>query len=50
MKLFEKMEDRVHCLVESIINQFNKEEIQNFIQTYEKLSDILTSKKEQLEE
>jgi DNA-binding MarR family transcriptional regulator len=50
IKLFEKMEDRVHCLVESIINQFNKEEIQNFIQTYEKLSDILTSKKDQLEE
>jgi DNA-binding MarR family transcriptional regulator len=49
--LFEKTEDRVHCLVKSIITKFNREEIQNFIQTYEKLADILnSSEKVQLEE
>jgi DNA-binding MarR family transcriptional regulator len=49
--LFEKTEERIHCLVESIINQFNREEIQNFIQIYEKLAGILDMcKKDQLEE
>jgi DNA-binding MarR family transcriptional regulator len=51
INLFEKTEERIHCLVESIINQFNREEIQNFIQIYEKLAGILeTCKKDQLEE
>ncbi|MDP4084374.1 MAG: MarR family transcriptional regulator [Bacillota bacterium] len=40
-QLFEKTEERVHCLVESIITKFNAEEIKNFIQTYEKLGDLL---------
>ncbi|HJV32120.1 MAG TPA: MarR family transcriptional regulator [Bacillales bacterium] len=49
--LFEKTEERIHCLVESIINQFNREEIQNFIQIYEKLAGILEMcKKDQMEE
>lgn len=49
--LFEKTEDRIHCLVESIITKFNIDEIQHFIQTYEKLADILNSnEKVQLEE
>lgn len=47
--LFEKTEERIHRLVESIITKFEFDEIQGFIQTYEKLAVILAeTKKEQL--
>jgi DNA-binding MarR family transcriptional regulator len=50
-QLFEKTEEKVHCLVQSIITQFDTEEIQSFIKTYEKLADILMNiKKEQQED
>ncbi|WML44118.1 MarR family transcriptional regulator [Neobacillus sp. PS3-40] len=49
--LFKKTEDRVHCLVKSIITKFNMEEIKNFIQTYEKLADkLIETKQDQVEE
>ncbi|WP_059170311.1 MarR family winged helix-turn-helix transcriptional regulator [Bacillus sp. FJAT-27445] len=40
--LFEKAEQRIYALVETIITKFDKEEIRAFIDTYEKLSGILT--------
>jgi DNA-binding MarR family transcriptional regulator len=39
--LFDKTEDRIHKLVESFINQFDNPEINQFINTYEKLNNIL---------
>ncbi|RHW38183.1 MarR family transcriptional regulator [Neobacillus notoginsengisoli] len=42
MDLFEKTEQRIHALVESIITKFELDEITSFIDTYEKLSGILT--------
>ncbi len=50
-QLFEKTEDKVRCLVQSIITKFEEKEIQDFIKTYEKLADILKNiKKEQQED
>lgn len=44
--LFNECEQRVHHLVENIITQFNDEEINTFIQTYEKLEELLDVAKE----
>jgi DNA-binding MarR family transcriptional regulator len=44
-KLFEKTEEKVLALVESIITRFDEKEIQNFLQTYEKLAEILLKMK-----
>ncbi|WP_053366366.1 MarR family winged helix-turn-helix transcriptional regulator [Bacillus sp. FJAT-27245] len=41
--LFEKTEQRIHALVETIITKFEQEEITAFIATYEKLAGILTN-------
>ncbi len=50
-KLFEKTEEKISGLVESIITKFDQKEIQDFLKTYEKLADILMAmKKEQLED
>ncbi len=50
-QLFEKTEEKIHSLVESIVNQFDTDEIRHFIQTYEKLAVILTEmKRKQLED
>jgi DNA-binding MarR family transcriptional regulator len=40
-ELYSKSEERVYKLVESFIKQFDPKEIQQFIQTYEKLNQIL---------
>jgi len=40
-ELFSKTEERVHKLVEAIIGEFSKEEIVQFLKTYEKLNGIL---------
>jgi DNA-binding MarR family transcriptional regulator len=50
-KLFEKTEEKVLSLVESIITKFDGKEVQNFLQTYEKLAEILLKMKmDQLED
>lgn len=45
--LHEQTEEKVHLLVESIITQFEETEITNFINTYEKLVQILDNKKKE---
>lgn len=42
---FEKAEQRIHTVVESLINQFDSNEIEQFIETYEKLNQVLIEKK-----
>lgn len=50
-ELYLKVEQRIHKLVESLISQFDQSEISQFIETYEKLNDILIhSKDKQMEE
>jgi DNA-binding MarR family transcriptional regulator len=44
--LFNQCEQRIHSLVEGIITKFNEEEINSFIQTYEKLEKLLDDVKE----
>lgn len=44
--MFEKAEDRIHKLVESFINKFDPMEIKQFIETYEKLNQVLIESKE----
>ncbi|WP_147536149.1 MarR family winged helix-turn-helix transcriptional regulator [Bacillus marasmi] len=44
--LFNECEERVHQLVENIMTQFNDEEINSFINTYEKLEKLLDNAKE----
>jgi DNA-binding MarR family transcriptional regulator len=44
-KLFEKTEEKISNLVESIITRFDEREIQDFLNTYEKLADILLKMK-----
>lgn len=44
-ELFEQAQEKVRLLVESIITQFEETEIKNFIDTYEKLAQILINKK-----
>ncbi|WP_257348973.1 MarR family winged helix-turn-helix transcriptional regulator [Pseudalkalibacillus decolorationis] len=39
--LFSETEQRVHKLVESFITKFDEQEIKQFIDTYEKLNDVL---------
>jgi DNA-binding MarR family transcriptional regulator len=39
--LFQKMEQRIHALVESFITKFDPSEIKQFIDTFEKLNRIL---------
>jgi len=41
--LFLKVEERIHQFVECFITKFDDDEIEAFIATYEKLSNILTS-------
>jgi DNA-binding MarR family transcriptional regulator len=45
-ELFEKTEDRIHKLVASFINKFDPIEIEQFIETYEKLNRLLLESKE----
>jgi len=45
-ELFQKTEERVHKLVESLINKFDQMEIQQFIETYEKLNQVLIASKD----
>lgn len=40
-ELFEKAEDKISALVETIITKFDEKEIQDFLNTYEKLAEIL---------
>lgn len=42
-KLFLTVEEKIHKFVESFIKKFDDQEIESFISTYEKLSNILTS-------
>ncbi|MBM7692672.1 DNA-binding MarR family transcriptional regulator [Peribacillus deserti] len=44
--LFRKTENRIHKLVESLINKFEQEEIEKFLKTYEKLNQVLTESKD----
>lgn len=44
--LFNQCEQRVQTLVEGFITKFNDEEINNFIETYEKLETLLNDIKE----
>jgi hypothetical protein len=43
--LYENCQEKVQLLVESIITQFKETEITSFINTYEKLAQILVNKK-----
>nr|WP_211171203.1 MarR family transcriptional regulator [Bacillus sp. DNRA2] len=47
--LFNECEKRVHNLVENIMTQFNDEEVNAFIQTYEKLEQLLDVAKESIQ-
>lgn len=50
-ELYQKAQEKIHQLVESIITQFDEAEITQFIYTYEKLAQVLEDKKnEELEE
>jgi DNA-binding MarR family transcriptional regulator len=46
-ELFDKTEERIHKLVESLINRFDETEIKQFLETYEKLNRILMEKQEE---
>jgi DNA-binding MarR family transcriptional regulator len=45
ISLFHQTEQKIHTLVESFITKFNEQEIESFIETYEKLADILIEMK-----
>jgi DNA-binding MarR family transcriptional regulator len=45
-ELFNKTEQRIHKLVESFIEKFDPKEIQQFIETFEKLNQVLIEKKD----
>ncbi len=45
-KVFLETEERIYMLVESFITQFEQAEIKQFIETYEKLHQVLLEKKE----
>lgn len=45
-ELFEKTEEKIHKLVESIITSFDEREIVSFIETYEKLNHQLDNLKD----
>lgn len=40
-ELYTKAEERIHNLVESLITKFDESEIQQFIETFEKLNQVL---------
>jgi DNA-binding MarR family transcriptional regulator len=40
-ELYDKAEERIHNLVESLITKFDHSEIQQFIETFEKLNQVL---------
>ncbi|PLT27492.1 MarR family winged helix-turn-helix transcriptional regulator [Peribacillus deserti] len=44
--LFAETENRIHKLVESLINRFEQKEIEQFLDTYEKLNQVLTESKD----
>jgi len=44
--LFDKTEERIHKLVESLINKFDETEIKQFLNTFEKLNQVLQEKQE----
>lgn len=46
-QLYLKAQEKIHLLVESIITQFEETEITTFIQTFEKLAQILAHKKDE---
>ena len=48
--LFNKMEERIHKLVESLITKFDETEIKQFLETYEKINQVLMDTKGQQEE
>jgi len=48
--LFDETEDKVHKLVESFIERFDEQEIKQFIETYEKLNQVLIEAKDNMEE
>lgn len=41
LELFHKTEEKIQNLVKSLINKFDYDEIQQFIETYEKLNSVL---------
>jgi DNA-binding MarR family transcriptional regulator len=45
-EFFKKTEERIHHLVEEFITQFEESEIEQFIETYEKLNKVLIKIKE----
>ncbi|MDF0728105.1 MarR family transcriptional regulator [Cytobacillus sp. S13-E01] len=45
-ELFKQTEQRVHNLVESLITRFDSKEIQQFIETFEKLNQVLLENKD----
>ncbi|WHY88299.1 MarR family transcriptional regulator [Neobacillus novalis] len=45
--LYQNCQEKIQFLVESIITQFEESEIKNFINTYEKLAQILDKKKKE---
>jgi DNA-binding MarR family transcriptional regulator len=49
MDLHHKTQEKIHLLVESFITQFDESEITAFINTYEKLAQILTTMKKEEE-
>lgn len=46
LELYKKTEERIYNLVESIITQFEEQEIKQFIETYEKINNILSALQE----
>ncbi|WP_370224845.1 MarR family winged helix-turn-helix transcriptional regulator [Cytobacillus sp.] len=46
-ELYIKAEEKIHNLVESLINRFDQAEIQQFIETFEKLDKVLSQSNSQ---
>ncbi|KON86409.1 MarR family transcriptional regulator [Sporosarcina globispora] len=44
-ELYAKAEEKIHNLVESLINKFDQAEIHQFIETFEKLDNVLSENK-----
>nr|WP_084797933.1 MarR family transcriptional regulator [Neobacillus mesonae] len=47
IELYQKAQEKIRLLVESIITQFEEPEITAFINTYDKLAEILNNKKKE---
>ncbi|WP_434024788.1 MarR family transcriptional regulator [Neobacillus mesonae] len=47
IELYQKAQEKIRLLVESIITQFEEPDITAFIDTYEKLADVLNNKKKE---